>query len=106
VAGFLLVPPGGEEPTVPADEAMATADNEEGVPAESKQALLAILPAGGNIQSDTLVWDIRYAGACMRFSGMRPATPSPGPHWRCGGTWNVLIDASKGTFIVSFTDDG
>jgi hypothetical protein len=77
----------------------------EGPPAVTEQALLAIVPAGGTFKHDTLIWIVRFEGACVSGHYHIPG-PSPGgegPRFHCGRRLDVLIDAATGEEIGTFT---
>jgi hypothetical protein len=94
---LLLPPPQGAQPTVGAWEAVAVA-NQDGVSgAASVQTLLATYE-DPNLQTSTLVWVVRYSGVCAPI--IAPVHESP----ICAHQdWNVMVDATSGQIIASFT---
>jgi hypothetical protein len=99
-SGISLEPPGSQTASFSAADAIAWSSDHEGLPAVSVQPILALLPAGGSIQKDMLVWELRYSGACIPAFG--PVGGS-GQEDQCGQEWDVLVDANTGTFIDAFS---
>jgi hypothetical protein len=77
----------------------------EGAPAVTEQALLAIVPAGGTFKHDTLIWIVRFEGACLpphnHQAGL--SVGGEGLAWHCGRRVDVLINATTGEEIGTFT---
>ena len=106
-AGFKFEPAPETRPQISASDALAIAWNDGGMNATSAQLIYALLPAGGSISTDTPVWIVRFLGACVPVvgpplaPGETPASPLPS----CAGTeWNVIVDATNGYVIASFSD--
>jgi hypothetical protein len=101
-AGWTLEPPGDWQPAVTSDEALDTGWGDAAfVEPTAVTPILSILPAGGSVEAPTLVWMLRYEGACVPLRG--PAVNEERP--ACAGQeWNVLINATGGDFIAAFSD--
>jgi hypothetical protein len=99
--GWIFAPPGTVSPAISSDAALNIAWRDAAFAGgTSAQPILATLPKGGTFERDTLVWVIRYEGACVPLHG-----PSGADLPRCGGhQWNVIIDASTGSFIAGYSD--
>jgi len=107
LVGWDFNPPGDAVPTVTADQAIATANQTDGPPADSVQAILAIAPAGGTVAQDTLVWIVRYQGACVLRHGRDILDPTPGTTLggvQCGRQFDEIIDATTGDEIIAYYD--
>jgi hypothetical protein len=101
-----FAPPAGSSPLIDAKEAEDIAWLEDATTPDAKeqQAQLAMLPAGGNFSEDTLVWLVRYTGACLSPS-IIANWPKDRPKPKCtNSTWTTVIDANTGDFIYGFTD--
>jgi hypothetical protein len=96
----LVAPPGDSSPGVSSDEARDLAWAQDGHAGREQRIELAILPRGGNIPTDVLVWVVSYTGIdCIpAASGLTEAELD------CNHGWTTLIDAETGSFIYGFTD--
>jgi hypothetical protein len=104
---FFRPPPADAAPAVDAREAEDIAWQEDASAggASVQQAILALLPAGGNIPEDTLVWVIQYRGGCITPSRtISSLLTKTGPDPCVPATWNTVVDATTGDFIYAFTD--
>jgi hypothetical protein len=103
--GLALKPPApGYEPPVAGSEALAIAWKEEGRPdATSVTARLGLLTSTQfDGLSDRPVWQVVYAGVCMRAHGPPQA---PG-HDECfASEYNVVIDATTGAFLFAYANE-
>jgi hypothetical protein len=92
-------PPADASPSVSAEQADGVAWGERAPgTADSGQTLLASL-TDENRHQGTLVWLVRYEGACVPNLG-----PDPAKSPCVGSEWNVLVDATTGVFIAAFSD--
>ena len=95
--------PPGLEPRVSEQEALTIAMREEGrSDATSVSAALAVSRVEANGATDeTLVWIVRYEGVCIIAHG--PPGQQPGEPRCAASTWDVVLDATTGEFLVAGT---
>jgi hypothetical protein len=101
--------------TPPAEDAtpgLTAADAEDaswraggGGGSKSQEPVLALLPAGGNIEKDLLVWVVQYREIpCIPAAGgLDPSSREDQP-MNCNHAWTNVIDAETGDFIYGYTD--
>jgi hypothetical protein len=104
-ADQLKFEPPQTDPVIDNGEAENIAWQQEAAPnALDQQATLALMPAGGNIKEDTLVWIVDYTSSCIP-----PATGKAGADnsGMCSSdhTWSVVVDATTGDFIIAYTGE-
>ena len=107
LVGFDFEPPGSATPKISADRAIAIANRGDAPPAESEQAILAIVPAGGTFPHNTLVWLVRFEGACVSVHGQPIPDATPGntiSGVECGRRQDVIVDATTGRDFGSYFD--
>jgi hypothetical protein len=94
-------------PIVSADEAVAVAWRDGGVPDDATSAvpIYAYAPAGGLLPAGLPVWLIEFTGVCFIAHGSNPHDIGPTPA-ACAPNvtgYDVVIDSSTGGFITGFT---
>jgi hypothetical protein len=73
--------------------------------ATTQRAALALLPAGGTIDKDLLVWVVKYEGIpCIPAAGGLDPSGSDDQPMNCNHAWTNVIDADTGDFIYGYTD--
>jgi hypothetical protein len=100
----LRPPPEGYVPPIDGSEALAIAWREEGRPdATSATASLGLLSAT-NFEdlNDRPVWQVVYAGVCVRAHGP-PQAPDYGECF--ASEYNVVIDAVTGEFLFAYANE-
>lgn len=102
--GQIFDPPeSGYQPAVSAEEALAVALHEGGVPGRPSGAeakLVSLTTTLGPQMTEVPAWVVSLQGVCVPVrGGMRADVP---PSACAGTTWNALIDAETGAFIAGY----
>ena len=101
-----------EPPALDAAPHLTAADAEDaswraggGGGAATQRAALALLPAGGTIEKDVLVWVVKYEEIpCIPAAGGLDPSGSDDHPMNCNHAWTNVIDADTGDFIYGYTD--
>ncbi len=98
LAGWVLEPPPADAtPKITAEDAVREAwvKGAEGG-SRTAEPVFALLPKGGTIERDTLVWLVRFPDVCVPLLG------ADEPPYCQVMDWNVLVDSQTGRFITAF----
>ena len=104
MGSIMQPPPEGYSPPIEGEEALEIAWNEEGRPdATSATANLGVLSStqfGG--LKDRPVWQVVYAGVCVKAHGPPDA---PGNDGCFASEYYVIIDATTGEFLFAYANE-